>query len=207
MRKSELLFFCPSGNCSDDQIAELRRHGFGVHACHEYIAATQVLETRPIIAVIIHSSAKSREIDALLAFRLQHHQLLPVLFMAMSDFPNLKRLLEHPGVLLLPKPPPPAEIERLLISVGAYTTPPWERYKNGIPPNLIISVRNQEYPVRFQSARAEFEKVFLEQVLRVFHGNVSRTSEAIDMGRRNLQVKIRSLGVDLTAIRREFECY
>jgi hypothetical protein len=207
MRKSELLLFCPGGNCSDDQIAELRRFGFGVHPCHDFVSATQVLETRPVIAMIIHSTARSREVDSLLAFRLRHHQLMPVLFMAMTDYPNLKRLIEHPGVLLLPKPQPPAEVERLLISVGAYTTPPWLRYKNGTPANLIVSIRNQDYPVRFQSARAQFERVFLEQVLRIFHGNVSRASEAIVMGRRNLQVKIKTLKIDLNTIRKEFECF
>ncbi|MBU0692340.1 hypothetical protein KKG66_12110 [bacterium] len=207
MPKSELLLFCPRGDCADEQIASLRRFGFGVHACTNFISATQVLETRPVIAIMILSNARSSEIDSLLAFRLQHHSMMPVLFLAVTEYPNIKRLLEHPGVLFLPKPPPPSEVERLLISVGAYTTPPWLRYRKGIPKNLLVTIRAQEYPVRYEKARFQFEKEYFEMVLRVFHGNVSRASLAMGMGRRNLQMKIRKLKIDLPAIRNEFMTY
>jgi two-component system nitrogen regulation response regulator NtrX len=56
----------------------------------------------------------------------------------------------------------------------------------------------------FRTARAKFEEEFLRRVLRRYRGNVSRAARAIDMARRNVQLKVKQYGIDLTELRDEF---
>jgi len=53
----------------------------------------------------------------------------------------------------------------------------------------------------YADAQKVFETEFITQALREHGGNVSRTAEAIGMTRRNLQVKIQKLGIDVEAMR------
>jgi DNA-binding NtrC family response regulator len=53
----------------------------------------------------------------------------------------------------------------------------------------------------FSEAHRAFEVQFLTQALREHGGNITRTAEAIGMTRRNLQVKIQKLGIDVSALR------
>jgi len=53
----------------------------------------------------------------------------------------------------------------------------------------------------FNEAHRAFEYQFVSQALREHHGNISRTAEAIGMSRRNLQIKIRKLGIAIEMFR------
>lgn len=204
MAKCEMLLLCPTNGSADLIVQELRQHGFGIHPCSKFEAACQVLETRPVMAVLVLSTVSSQEMEAVLAYRMNNHRHLPIFFVAVTEFPNMKRLLDHTGVIFLPSKPSPSDLDRLLVSTGAYTTPPWQRFYRKLPENLLVTIKEDEYPIRFQAAKAKFEKLFVERVLRIFHGNVSRTSQAIDMGRRNVQVKIHRYNIPLKKIREEF---
>ncbi len=48
---------------------------------------------------------------------------------------------------------------------------------------------------KLSEARAAFEKEFLEEKLREYGGNISRTAEAVGLARESLSRKLRSLGV------------
>jgi two-component system nitrogen regulation response regulator NtrX len=48
----------------------------------------------------------------------------------------------------------------------------------------------------FKEARNEFEKIYIENKLREFNGNISHTAEAIGMERSNLHKKIKSYGLN-----------
>ncbi len=60
-------------------------------------------------------------------------------------------------------------------------------------------------PVRcagsFSDAQRNFERRFLTDALRANRGNISRTARALGMSRRNLQIKIQKLGIDLDEIK------
>lgn len=53
----------------------------------------------------------------------------------------------------------------------------------------------------FADAHKAFEIQFITQALREHRGNITRTAKAIGMTRRNLQVKIQKLGIDIEALR------
>ncbi|HEY3296615.1 MAG TPA: helix-turn-helix domain-containing protein [bacterium] len=53
----------------------------------------------------------------------------------------------------------------------------------------------------FSDAQRTFETQFIHQALREHRGNISRTADAIGMSRRNLQLKIQKLGIDIDAFR------
>jgi DNA-binding NtrC family response regulator len=59
-----------------------------------------------------------------------------------------------------------------------------------------------DFPIDYKSAREQFERQFIRRALLLHRGNVSRTAVSLNVGRRNLQVKIRQLGIDLDSIRR-----
>jgi transcriptional regulator with GAF, ATPase, and Fis domain len=53
----------------------------------------------------------------------------------------------------------------------------------------------------FADAHRTFETQFITQALRDNGGNISRTARAIGMTRRNLQVKIQKLGIEVENLR------
>jgi DNA-binding NtrC family response regulator len=53
----------------------------------------------------------------------------------------------------------------------------------------------------YADAHKDFEYRFITQALREHRGNITRTAEAIGMTRRNLQVKIQKLGIDIESLR------
>lgn len=53
----------------------------------------------------------------------------------------------------------------------------------------------------FSEAHRAFEVQFITDALRKNDGNITRTARAIGMTRRNLQVKIQKLGIDVNALR------
>ncbi len=48
-----------------------------------------------------------------------------------------------------------------------------------------------------RAAKSAWEKSYIERALTRFNGNISRTAEAIDLARKNLQEKIRFYGIDV----------
>ncbi len=55
----------------------------------------------------------------------------------------------------------------------------------------------------FHEARQQFERQYLETALRKYSANISRTAREINLARRNLQIKIQKLGIDINKIRDE----
>jgi transcriptional regulator of acetoin/glycerol metabolism len=60
----------------------------------------------------------------------------------------------------------------------------------------------QDYPGAFKIARHQFEKEYLTSALAEHSANISQTAEAIGITRRNLQIKIKQLHIDIERLRR-----
>jgi DNA-binding NtrC family response regulator len=58
-------------------------------------------------------------------------------------------------------------------------------------------------PRGLREARRQFERRFIEAALRRHAANISRTAREIHIARRNLQEKIRQLGINMEKLRRE----
>jgi two-component system response regulator AtoC/two-component system nitrogen regulation response regulator NtrX len=67
------------------------------------------------------------------------------------------------------------------------------------PVNNVVTVKNIDYSLSFRDAKKmlieNFERDFIKKKLEEFSGNISRTAEALDMHRQNLQQKIRELRI------------
>ena len=50
---------------------------------------------------------------------------------------------------------------------------------------------------KLSEARAAFEREFLEEKLREYGGNISRTAEAVGLARESLSRKLRSMGIQV----------
>lgn len=68
------------------------------------------------------------------------------------------------------------------------------------PENTAVTVKNINYNLSFRDAKKilieNFERDFIKKKLEEFSGNISRTAEALDMHRQNLQQKIRDLRIN-----------
>ena len=68
-----------------------------------------------------------------------------------------------------------------------------------IPPVVRMGSANssqeQSYPKIFKEATEQFERQFIQNMLRRYHWNISKTAEAIQVERSNLYRKIKSLGI------------
>ena len=68
------------------------------------------------------------------------------------------------------------------------------------PENTAVTVKNINYNLSFRDAKKilieNFERDFIKRKLEEFSGNISRTAEALDMHRQNLQQKIRELRIN-----------
>ncbi|MCF8054857.1 MAG: sigma-54 dependent transcriptional regulator [Deltaproteobacteria bacterium] len=53
------------------------------------------------------------------------------------------------------------------------------------------------FPAPYREVRSEFEKQYIESMLKEFNGNISKTAEAIGIERSNLHRKIRALGIEV----------
>jgi len=67
------------------------------------------------------------------------------------------------------------------------------------PENNAMTLKNIDYNLSFRDAKKmlieNFERDFIKKKLEEFSGNISRTAEALDMHRQNLQQKIRDLRI------------
>lgn len=68
------------------------------------------------------------------------------------------------------------------------------------PENNAVTLKNIDYSLSFRDAKKilieNFERDFIKKKLEEFSGNISRTAEALDMHRQNLQQKIRELRIN-----------
>lgn len=68
------------------------------------------------------------------------------------------------------------------------------------PENHAVTLKNIDYRLSFRDAKKilieNFERDFIKKKLEEFSGNISRTAEALDMHRQNLQQKIRELRIN-----------
>ncbi|HHT9123305.1 MAG TPA: sigma-54-dependent transcriptional regulator [Candidatus Wunengus sp. YC63] len=68
------------------------------------------------------------------------------------------------------------------------------------PENNVMTLKNVDYNLSFRDAKKilieNFERDFIKKKLEEFSGNISRTAEALDMHRQNLQQKIRDLRIN-----------
>lgn len=74
-----------------------------------------------------------------------------------------------------------------------------------LPAEIRSSAEVETEPMSLKAAKAKFEKEYLTRVLRDYRGNVSATSEAIGIARKNLQEKIRRYEIDIDSIRKEVQ--
>lgn len=59
-----------------------------------------------------------------------------------------------------------------------------------------------DYPPVFKIARKQFEKEYLISALQKHHGNISHTADAIGITRRNLQIKIKQLNIEVKKLKK-----
>ena len=87
-------------------------------------------------------------------------------------------------------------VERIVLM-----TPGTEIDVSHLPPSIVEPDRgallSETRGATLAAARKTFEKGFLEQRLREYGGNVSRTAEAVGLARETLSRKLRSLGVQV----------
>jgi len=65
-----------------------------------------------------------------------------------------------------------------------------------VPPPEAVSIKISP----LKQARGAWEKKYIERALAKFNGNISRTAEAIDLARKNLQEKIKTYRIDVKKI-------
>ena len=66
---------------------------------------------------------------------------------------------------------------------------------------IEVALNRTSYSIELREAKNAFERQFLDLVLVLHKGNVTHTARTIKMGRRNLQVRIKKLGIDIEGIR------
>lgn len=64
-----------------------------------------------------------------------------------------------------------------------------------------VDIKKSRYPLDFQEAKDAFEREFISHALLKFDGNVSSAAEEMNMSRRNLHLKISSLGINVEKMR------
>lgn len=69
-----------------------------------------------------------------------------------------------------------------------------------LPANLTerIAEETPEEEVLFHDAREHFEEQFIRNALAATRGNISQAAERIQLGRRNLQRKIKQFDIDVS---------
>jgi DNA-binding NtrC family response regulator len=66
----------------------------------------------------------------------------------------------------------------------------------------LIDLQRTRYPLNYPRAKVACEKEYFTYVLREFSGNVSHAAAAIGMARRNVQIKIQQLRINVARMRK-----
>ncbi len=67
--------------------------------------------------------------------------------------------------------------------------------------NRRVRIIRDIYPVVYRDAVHEFTREYLIAILESTSGNVSKAAKKMQMARRNAQLKIKALGIDIRGIR------
>jgi len=194
---SRILLFGQNSLERDAYANVLSGNGLDIELADRSEDAHYLLQNRQISSIVVLASANQNAGRELLRIRNLHFHDVPVYF---ASPPTLD-----------PSPLPqtesssstePTHAESQIVSqlVQAHE-------ENQAAPRPLRSglstvwIGQTEYPVLFRDAREKFEALFLRKILRRYHGNVSRVSRAIDMARRNVQMKIKHHGIDLSEYR------
>lgn len=180
----------------------LRNRGLEVDTTEDGNHAGHLLQKEQISSILILSSAAQSASRELLRVRSLHCPTIPVYFSTQPKQSNLEAVLASTGITVLPQAPQAADLETLVEGNAKADTRGRSLPRAGLP---TIWIPKAEYSVLFRDARSKFEEEFLRRVLRRYRGNVSRTSRAIDMARRNVQIKIKQYGIDLAEFRDDYE--
>ncbi len=195
---SRVLLFGQNSLERDAYANVLSGNGLHIEVAEESDDAHYLLQNRQITSIVVLASANQAAGRELLRIRNQHFHSVPVYFAT----PPTLEAAQTPG----------AESSLAVAPADAQTTPvatlaaphedavsaPRPAQRVGLP---TIWISQTEYPILFRDAREQFEAQFLRKVLRRYHGNVSRVSRAIDMARRNVQMKIKHHGIELAEYR------
>ncbi len=94
------------------------------------------------------------------------------------------------------------ELENVIEGAVVMTPGPSIRVKD-LPDELRDISPQAEEATSLRDARAAFEKDYIEKALRRFGGNVTATSDALGIARKNLQEKIKRYAIEVDVIRDE----
>lgn len=182
--------------------AVLRNRGIDIETTEDGTLAGLLLQKEQITSILILSSATQAASRELLRIRALHFPSVPVFFAAAASQTELETLLSSTGITMLPQAPQATDLEALVEAdaAGRSTSRPPQRLGIG-----TIWLSKAEYPLLFRDARAKFEAEFIKRLLRRYRGNVSKVSRAMDMARRNVQIKIKQYNIDLGEYRDELD--
>jgi DNA-binding NtrC family response regulator len=176
----------------------LRNRGLNVEATDDGTRAATILQREQITSILILSSATQTASRELLRVRALHRPAVPVYFSTPPKPSSLEAALSSSGITVLPQTPQAADLEAMVEANAQTDSAPRQTPRTGLP---TIWLPKSEYSILFRSARAKFEEEFLRRVLKRYRGNVSRAARAIDMARRNVQLKIKQYNIDLAEMR------
>ena len=112
---------------------------------------------------------------------------------------HLSEIVSSHEVAVLPPNVTLNQFEQTLFAFGESSTAQSDR--PSVPVHSSPEIRMTKRIDHYRQAKAAFEKRFLLRALRQFDGNVCQTARAIGIHRRNLQLKIRSLAIDIESTR------
>ena len=93
-------------------------------------------------------------------------------------------------------------IERALVLTRHDVIEPSDLPENIRPhkKQVFVPTDNQQGTLPLRQAKRQWEKKFIERALARHNGNISRTAQAIELARKNLQEKIRQYEIDIPGL-------
>ncbi len=64
-----------------------------------------------------------------------------------------------------------------------------------------IRMQNHAFPNDYRDAISNFMRLFVTKVLKSTNGNISQAARQMNIARRNLQLKVKALDMDVDALR------
>lgn len=182
----------------------LRNRGLEVAITEDGFHAGTILQKEQISSILILSSATQSASRELLRLRALHSPLVPVYFSPPPKPSSLEAALASTGLGVLSHSPHAPNFEALA-ELDSPVLPEIQPPVRQAQPAVWLP--KTEYPILFREARAKFEEEYLRKILKRYRGNVSRVSRAIDMARRNVQLKIKQYGIELSDYREDLDDY
>ena len=193
----DVLLVCPNRTRREDLAEIFERRGLSVIRSFEGYDGITAVRDREFKMVVLVPDRHGRGIAKLIRYA---RQVRPQAALWLIGNPQLLRLADvvhREEVPVLPSSIDAPTLERLFFGwekpSGIQATPPLNG-KRIIRPQWL---RLTGFAENFHQARTEFETRFITRALRLHDGNISLTAKAIRLERRNLQFKIRTLGIDI----------